>query len=194
MKIIDCRNMACPIPVITVKRALEESGGETVQVLLDPGAPRENVFRFAVNRGYQVVEAAVENGFALTLSPAASPSLFPSEKPCDGKVVMLVASDRLGDGAEELGRLLMKNFVISLLDQDELPDRILFLNSGVFLTTEGSEVLEALAKLGNRGLEVLSCGACLDFYQLKEKLRAGGVTNMYTIAESLIKAGSVIRL
>ena len=194
MKIIDCRNMACPIPVITVKRALEESGGETVQVLLDPGASRENVFRFAVNRGYQVVEAAVENGFALTLSPAASPSLFPSEKPCDGKVVMLVASDRLGDGAEELGRLLMKNFVISLLDQDELPDRILFLNSGVFLTTEGSEVLEALAKLGNRGLEVLSCGACLDFYQLKEKLRAGGVTNMYTIAESLIKAGSVIRL
>ncbi len=116
MKIIDCRNMACPIPVITVKRALEESGGETVQVLLDPGAPRENVFRYAVNRGYQVVEAAVENGFALTLSPAASPSLFPSEKTCDGKVVMLVASDRLGDGAEELRRLLMKNFVISLLD------------------------------------------------------------------------------
>ena len=107
---------------------------------------------------------------------------------------MLVASDRLGDGPEELGRLLMKNFIITLLDLDEVPDRLLFVNSGVFLTTEGSELLEALDKLGNRGVEVLSCGLCLDFFKRKDKLRAGAVTNMFTIAESLMQAGSVVRL
>jgi selenium metabolism protein YedF len=195
MKIIDCRSMACPVPVLTVKRALAEAGEETVQVLVDPGAPRENVARFAANRGYEVVEAAIEGGFALTLSAAGvMPTPVPENKTRTGGVVMLVGSDRLGDGAEELGRLLMKNFIISLLDQDELPDRLLFLNTGVFLTTEGSEILETLEKLGNRGMEVLSCGACLDFFHRKEQLRAGGVTNMFTIAESLIKAGSVIRL
>lgn len=195
MKIVDCRNMACPVPVVTAKRALEEARGETVQVLVDPGAPRENVTRFAVTRGYLVEESAVEGGFALTISAGvAGERPVPAESQRSGGTVMLVGSDRLGDGPEELGRLLMKNFIITLLDLGELPDRMLFVNTGVSLTTEGSEVLEALEKLGNRGVEVLSCGACLDFFNRKEKLRAGAVTNMFTIAESLIQAGSVIRL
>ncbi len=71
---------------------------------------------------------------------------------------------------------------------------MLFVNSGVLLTTEGSEVLEALEELGNQGVEVLSCGVCLDFFHRKEKLRAGAVTNMFTIAESLMQAGSIVRL
>ena len=107
---------------------------------------------------------------------------------------MLVGTDRLGEGPEELGRLLMKNFIITLLDVAELPDRMLFVNTGVHLTTEGSEVLEALDTLGNRGVEVMSCGVCLDFFGKKEKLRAGVVTNMFTIAESMLQAGSVIKL
>jgi selenium metabolism protein YedF len=195
MKNIDCRNMACPAPVITTKHALEEAGGETVQVIVDPGAARENVTRFAVSRGYTVQETAVEGGYALTIG-AGSPAL--TERAAGvgrtGKTVMLFASDRLGDGADELGRLLMKNFIITLLDQERLPDRMLFLNSGVLLTTEGSEALEPLEALGNRGVEILSCGVCLDFYNKKESLRVGVVTNMFTIAESLMDAGSVIRL
>src|SRR6266568_3616699 len=194
MKTIDCRNMACPAPVVTTKRAMEEAAGEPVQVLVDPGAPRENVTRFAQNRGYQVEESAVEGGFALTVSGSAAGFPVDEEKPRGGKTVMFIASDRLGDGPEELGRLLMKNFIITLLDLAELPDRMLFVNSGVLLTTEGSEVLEALEKLGNRGVEVFSCGVCLDFFHRKEKLKAGAVTNMFTIAESLMQAGSVVRL
>jgi selenium metabolism protein YedF len=88
----------------------------------------------------------------------------------------------------------MRNFIITLLDVAETPDRMLFLNTGVLLTTEGSEVLEALEWLGNRGVEILSCGVCLDFFHRKDKLRAGAVTNMFTIAESLLKAGSVVRV
>lgn len=188
--------MACPAPVVTTKRVLEEAGGEAVQVLVDPGAPRENVTRFAANRGFAVAESETDGGFALTITPSGSTAAAPVRTVTGkgGATVMLVASDRLGDGPEELGRLLMKNFIITLLDLTELPDRMLFVNSAVLLTTEGSEVLEALDQLGNRGVEVLSCGVCLDFFHRKEKLAAGSVTNMFTIAESLMGTGAVVRL
>ena len=191
MKNLDVRGMACPLPVVSVKRALESADGE-LQVLLDDGAPRENVRRFAEGRGFRVQEEPVEGGFALTISGEPKPVAAAPARA--GAAVMLIGSDRLGDGPEELGRLLMKNFIITLLDQSELPDRMLFLNTGVLLTAAGSEVVEALEALGNRGVEVLSCGVCLDFFKKKESLAAGGVTNMFTIAESLLQASSVVRL
>jgi selenium metabolism protein YedF len=104
-----------------------------------------------------------------------------------GARVLIIGSDRLGDGPEELGRLLMRNFIITLLDLKNLPDRIFFLNTGVQLAVEGSEVLEALERLGNRGVEILSCGICLDYFGKKDKLKAGVVTNMFTTAESLMQ-------
>jgi len=195
MKIIDCRSMACPVPVITTKRALEEAGGTIIRIIVDPGAPRENVTRFAAGRGFTVQEAPFEDGYALTIGGGKSALAEPAtEAGPVKKTVILITSDRLGDGADELGRLLMKNFIITMLDLEHLPDRMLFLNSGVLLTTAESEVLEALDALGNRGVEVLSCGVCLDFYHKKEQLKAGTVTNMFTIAESLMESGSVIRL
>lgn len=195
MKTIDCRNMVCPLPVITVKRALEESGGEAVQVLVDPGATHENVVRFARNLGFLVAESDFEGGYALTIATIDSASAVAAGGAvARGDKVVLITSDRLGDGPEELGRLLLKNFIITLLDLEDAPDRILFVNTGVFLTTEGSELLGALEKLGNRGVEVFSCGLCLDFFGRKDALRTGAVTNMFTIAESLMHAGSVIRL
>ncbi len=192
MKSLDVRGMACPLPVVSVKRALESAQGE-LQVLLDDGAPRENVRRFAEGRGFQVQEEAVEGGFALTITGAEKRQAAASPERA-GASVLLIGSDRLGDGPEELGRLLMKNFIITLLDLAELPDRMLFVNTGVLLTAAGSEAIEALEALGNRGVEVLSCGVCLDFFKKKETLAAGGVTNMFTIAESLLQARSVVRL
>ena len=191
MQDLDVRGLACPAPVVSVKRALESAEGG-LRVLLDDGAPRENVRRFAQGRGYAVQEEPVENGFVLTLSGAPAPKA----KESAGKVgaVLLIGSDRLGDGPEELGRILMLNFIMTLVDCAEAPDRMLFINTGVLLTAEGSEVLEALEALGNRGVEVLSCGICLDFFKKKESLVAGGVTNMFTIAESLLGARSVVRL
>ena len=196
MKNLDVRGMACPLPVVQVKRALEAAQGEELHVLLDDGAPRENVKRFAQGRGYQVREEQLEDGFAFTITGAGAAPV-PREAASAagaGPTVMLIGSDRMGDGPEELGRLLMKNFIITLLDLSELPDRIFFVNTGVLLAAEGSEVVEALEELGNRGVEVLSCGICLDFFKKKESLAAGGVTNMFTIAESLLTARSVVRL
>lgn len=197
---LDVRGMACPLPVVQVKRALEAAQGEELHVLLDDGAPRENVKRFAQGRGYQVQEEKLEDGFAFTITgagegagTAAAPrGAVPAA--ATGPTVMLIGADRMGDGSDELGRLLMKNFIITLLDLNDLPDRIFFVNSGVLLAAEGSEVIEALEELGNRGVEVLSCGICLDFYKKKEHLAAGGVTNMFAIAESMLKARSVVRL
>lgn len=192
MNDLDVRGMACPMPVVKVKQALESAQGD-LRVLLDDGAPRENVRRFAEGRGYQVLEEPFEGAFAFTISGAAAKQELPGAGR-SGATVMLIGTDRLGDGPEELGRLLMKNFIITLLDQSQLPDRMLFINTGVLLTAQGSEVIETLEALGNRGVEVLSCGVCLDFFHKKESLAAGGVTNMFTIAESLLQAGSVVRL
>jgi len=193
MNAIDCRGMACPAPVITVKKALEQQA--EVRVLLDDGAPRENVGRFARNRGCQVSEQQeTSGGWVLTISAATGETDPAPTKPASGDRVFLVTSNRLGDGPEELGMLLMKNFIHTLLETAELPARMFFLNTGVFLTTEGSDLLEALEKLAGMGVEIFSCGLCLGYFDRKDKLRVGTTTNMLVTAEGLMAAGQVIRL
>lgn len=193
MKSIDCRNMACPAPVISVKKALEEVG--ELSVLLDNGAPRENVGRFARNRGFLVSEEQDETGgWTLTITSNDSTKKPGDSKSLNSDRVVLITSDRLGEGPEELGRLLMKNFIHTLLETSDQPASMVFVNSGIFLTTEGSEVLEALEKLKNMGVEIFSCGLCLDFFERKEQLRVGGTTNMLSIAENMLSAAQVIKL
>ncbi|MDA8414889.1 MAG: sulfurtransferase-like selenium metabolism protein YedF [Desulfobacteraceae bacterium] len=192
METIDCRNMSCPSPVIKVKKALQEHA--EIRVFLDDGAPFENVVRFSRNRGCQVAEERDGSGWILTISAAAD-----SERPVSGAVskgdrVFLITSDRLGNGPEELGRVLMKNLVHTLLETSDLPKRMLFMNTGVFLTCEGSDILEALGKLQGMGVEIYSCGLCLDFFNLKEKKRVGSTTNMLATAEFLLAADQVINL
>lgn len=189
MKIIDCRHLGCPAPVIKVKKALEEQ--DELQVTVDDGAPRENVTRFARNRGYQVTERRDDTFWILTITGKPLTTSLPSS---EGTCVLLITSDRLGDGPEELGKLLLKNFIHTLLETSITPTHMLFLNTGVFLTCEGSDVCEALEKLQGMGVEIFSCGVCLDFFKLKDKLRAGATTNMLVTVESLLSAGHVIKL
>jgi len=196
MKTIDCRGQACPTPVIATKKALEESGS-SIRVLVDDGAPRENVGRFVRNRGYQVIETAEADGWSLQVTGSvAAEETAQSNVPASasGDKVLLVTSDRLGDGPEELGYLLIKNFIFTLLETPQQPDRILFLNSGVLLATEGAETVEALKRLEERGVELLACGVCLDYFKKKDQLAVGQVTNMFSTAEHLLTASSVIKL
>ena len=183
--------MACPAPVITVKKALEQHG--EIRVLLDDGAPRENVSRFARNRGFEVREEQQAGGWTLTIEAGPGSQTSQVDSTAD-ETVLIFTSDRLGDGPEELGRLLMKNLIFTLLESRNLPSRMLFLNSGVKLTTEGSDVLEALEKLAGMGVEMLSCGLCLDFFGIKDKLRSGATTNMLTTVETILSTVRVIRL
>lgn len=196
MKTIDCRGQACPAPVIATKKALEEFGPE-ICVVVDDGAPRENVGRFARNRGYQVTEVAAADGWSLQITGSATAEEVvqrSAPSSTSGDRVLLITSDRLGDGPEELGYLLMKNFIFTLLETPQQPARILFLNSGVLLATEGAETVEALKRLEERGVELFACGICLDYLKKKDQLAVGQVTNMFSTAEHLLAASSVIKL
>ncbi|MEI6213471.1 MAG: sulfurtransferase-like selenium metabolism protein YedF [Desulfuromonadales bacterium] len=191
MTALDCRNQACPTPVVMTRKALEEHGA--VAVLLDDGAPRENVARFARNRGYTVTEEREAEGWRLTISSDGSQrDTLPS--PIAHDTTVLITSDRLGDGPDELGSLLMKNFIFTLLESPHQPLQIIFINTGVRLTTEGSDVIEALDKLAGMGIEILSCGLCLDFFGIKAKLRSGRTTNMLATVEAVLSEGRVVRL
>lgn len=194
MKTIDCRGLACPEPVLRTKRELEHTQ-ETLCILLDDGAPRENVTRFARSRGFLITEQADGSTWAITLTSAnRAEDTDTVRSAVTGERVLLITSDQLGNGPEELGRLLMKNFIHTLLETEQQPDRMLFLNSGVLLTVQGAETVEALLKLEERGVELFSCGLCLDYFNKKDQLAAGSVTNMFSTAETLLNAASVIRL
>ncbi len=114
--------------------------------------------------------------------------------PARGPVVVAVGSAEMGNGDPRLGRILMKSFLYSLTQLEELPQTVLFFNGGVRMTTEGSESIEDLKALESQGVEILSCGTCLDFYGLKDKLLVGGVTNMYVIAQTMAAAGNVVKI
>ena len=114
--------------------------------------------------------------------------------PARGPVVVAVGSAEMGNGDPRLGRILMKSFLYSLTQLEELPQTVLFFNGGVRMTTEGSESIEDLKALEAQGVEILSCGTCLDFYGLKDKLLVGGITNMYVIAQTMAGAGNVVKI
>jgi selenium metabolism protein YedF len=192
METIDCRNLSCPAPVINVKKALQLHS--EIRVLLDDGAPYENVTRFSRNKGCQVAEERDGSGWILTITGTAVPQTPDTGTASHQSRVILITSDRLGDGPEELGRLLMKNFIHTLLETGELPSRMLFMNTGVFLTCEGSDVIEALGKLHGMGVEIFSCGLCLDFFKINDKLQVGTTTNMLATVENLLSADLVIKL
>ncbi|MCI2425035.1 sulfurtransferase-like selenium metabolism protein YedF [Candidatus Acetothermia bacterium] len=108
--------------------------------------------------------------------------------------VLLVASDAFGREAEELGRLLMHNFLHTLSEVSSRPERIILVNSGVKLVIEGSEVLDDLRVLEGQGTEILACGTCLGYYEIKDKVAVGQISNMYDIASALLGAGKIVAL
>ena len=111
-----------------------------------------------------------------------------------GPTVVCLATDRLGQGNEELGAILMKAFLNTLWDYERSPEKLILINNGVFLAAEGSDVLDALVLLEQKGVDILSCGTCLVFYGLKEKLRAGRISNMHEIVAAMMTAGRVINI
>lgn len=109
------------------------------------------------------------------------------------KIVVVLSSDKMGEGDDELGKVLIKGFIYAITQLDKLPKAILLYNGGVKLSSEGSDSIEDLKALEEQGVEILSCGTCLNFYNLQDKLQVGKVTNMYSIVEELAGATNVIR-
>lgn len=193
---IDARGDACPLPVVKAKKAIAELHGPgEVEVLVDNEIAVQNLTKMA-QQEYRV-------RFTIKDTPAADTAVLGEEKQqaeaetCipDARTdtVVAIASDKMGEGAEELGKTLLKAFVFSLTQQDKLPKTILFYNGGASLTCEGSPMLEDLKALEAEGVEILTCGTCLNYYGITEKLAVGGVTNMYVIAEKMLNAGNVVK-
>ena len=200
-KTIDCRGMACPLPVVNAKKAAEElNAGDVLTVLVDNEIAVQNLQRFATGKGFQATGSkTAEKEYAVVISIAGTAEEQVQEEiTCNldmrqkGLVVVLSANT-MGTGDAKLGTSLMKAFVFALTKQDRLPETILCYNTGAYLTCEGADTLEDLKLLESEGVTVLTCGTCLDFYGLKEKLAVGGVTNMYDIVERMEKAGSIVK-
>ena len=188
---VDTRGLPCPRPVVETKKALDEIETGTVTVLVDNPESRDNVARFAGSRGCWVDVQEDDGVFRLTLIKEAYSE---NHKEKEATIVVLITSDVFGTGDERLGEILMKAFLNTLWDAETRPAKLLFMNSGVNLTTEGSEVLETLRLLEKEGVEVFSCGTCLEYYNLREKLSVGSVTNMYDTVDSLLSADKIIKL
>ena len=192
MKTLDCRAQKCPHPVVEARRLLLSEPGLPVTVLVGDDTARENVSRLARSEGYEIRVSETEGGFALALTPGEKPAGIAAPA-VRGKTVAFVTADVMGSGSDELGRLLLKNFLFTLAELESVPDVILFVNAGVKLACRGSEALDALEKLACLGTDIAACGLCLDFFHLKEDLAVGRVTNMLNIAQTLQQAGRIIR-
>jgi selenium metabolism protein YedF len=195
---LDCRGMACPNPVLKTKEVIDRGGVDRMTVLVDNTAAKENVSRFLNRFGYQVSVAEQNGDFAVTgtLSNAA-PAQAPEKKEGDAqelKIAVLVGANYLGRGDDELGRKLMASFLATLREMGQELWRVIFLNSGVKLTVEGSEVLPHLQELEKAGVSVLVCGTCLNHYGILEKKLVGETTNMLDIVTALQLADKVISM
>lgn len=199
-KRLDCRGLACPQPVMETKKALVEA--DELIVLVDNPAAKENVKRFAESQGCKV-EVKEENGqFTLKIlkqktaeKSIPKPEIIEGQKSIkDTELILFIDTDAMGKGPEELGKILMRSFLHTLEQSEVRPQKVILLNSGVKLACMGSEVLEDLQELAAKGVEVLACGTCLDFFGLKKDLRAGRVSNMYEIINSLAQAKKVIKI
>lgn len=194
-EILDFSGLACPLPVIHTKEALEAGSFQEFIVIVDNEAARDNVSRFAQGRGCNVSVAAVGSCYHLTIKPpAGQPAgtcVIPETSPAPPTVVVF-ASDRMGDGDPELGATLMRAFCQTIV-QLEAPQKLLFYNRGIFLALNDSPVLNELKGLEEMGVSLLVCGTCLNFYQVFERLAVGQVSNMYSILEAQTQAGRIIR-
>jgi selenium metabolism protein YedF len=195
MAVIDCRGLACPQPVVVTKQALDRVKEEELIVIVDNTSSCNNVERFVRSQGcsVQIREMGQDYYIHIQKTSGNDEEKVPQTGQKVKKVVVYINSHLLGIGDEALGAILMRAFLKTLLDLPIKPHRLILINSGVRLASEGSEVLETLKKLSGEGIEILACGTCLDFYALKEKLRVGTVSNMYDIAQSLLEADRLIR-
>jgi selenium metabolism protein YedF len=193
---IDCRGLACPQPVINTKKYFDNiESGEAV-IIVDNEIAKNNISKFAANSGLRSDIEEKDGRFYIRINKGEISNHMELEQEIKGGkgLAIVISSDKLGNGDDTLGALLMKSYLYALSENDTLPENIIFLNSGVKLSTEGSESIESLKKLQEKGTNITSCGTCLDFYSLKEKLLVGEIGNMYTIVEKMNTSANTIKL
>ena len=192
----------CPIPVVKTKNAIKEMGGQgTVEVLVDNEIAVQNLAKMANQKGYQITSKKLEEGkyqALITVGEGVAEEAVEEEVYCAPdarakKTVVVIDTNLMGRGNDELGKVLMKGFIYALTQQDVLPAKIVFYNGGATLTCEGSDSLEDLQSLEAQGVEIVTCGTCLNYYEMSDKLKVGSITNMYDICEAMVTADLIVK-
>lgn len=197
--LVDAKGRPCPIPVVLAKKEIDGGAAEfTVEV--DNATAVENLQRLADSRDYRTTVQSADGIFSIdfTRAPreqAAQPGADARDAaPANRSWAVFVGRETVGEGDPELGGSLMKMFFYTLAQSDDLPEAVLFMNGGVRLPTLDDQVAGHLRELAGRGVEILVCGTCLNFYGIADKLQAGTVSNMYDIVERMKRAGKVVSL
>ena len=189
--VIDALGWECPKPVIEAKKALESIADGTVKVLVDNELALSNLLDFAKSLGYEAGYTENNNAYEVSIIKNGDCSCSITG---DKNLVIVISSKVFGQGNDDLGANLMKSYIYALTEVAVKPKTMIFINGGVFLTTEGTPVEESLRLLEASGVEIYSCGACLNFYGLEEKVIIGKVGNMYLFAEKMNQSTNVLRL
>lgn len=201
-QVVDARGLACPRPVINTKDAIAAmTGPGVVRTLVDNEIAVQNLQKFAAQRGFRATsQKKGDNEFEVVIEVGENTAPVREEAPIScapdarsGGLVVVFDSDSMGHGADKLGRLLTKSFIYALTKQDQLPEIMLFFNSGAFLTSADSDSLEDLKALEAAGVSIRTCGTCMDFYNITDKLAVGSATNMYEIVEAMEQAGRLVK-
>ncbi len=199
MKQIDARKLSCPAPVLAVKEAIENERPGMIQVLVDNDAAKQNVSRFFISQSYQVESQAEGPDILITGTTDGKP--VPEKEivrgPEDGeisKIMVMIATDRMGYGDDELGLKLLISFIKTLKEMGPELWRLVFVNNGVKLTITGSEVLDDIKELANSGVHILVCGTCLMHFNILEEKQVGETTNMLDIVTAMQLANKVINI
>lgn len=189
--LLNCKGLKCPQPVINTKKYFDSIESGEAEVIVDNEVAKNNIVKFSQSNGFK--HSVQEKGglYHVNITKECHCEIMEFDSK---NIIILVSTDKLGSGDDKLGAMLMKSYLYALSESDKLPSEMIFLNGGVKLTVEGSESLESLNKLKERGVNILCCGTCLDFYEIKDKLAIGEVTNMYTIAEKMNSAANTIKL
>lgn len=205
---VDAIGEVCPVPVIRAKKAAAELGGAgEVEVLVDNETAVENLKKLAAQKGFlSSVEKTDDGNYKVELNVSAdaykklqeADAAEPEYENCDiaprkKKTVVVISSDRMGEGSDDLGKVLIKGFIFAISEQEKLPDTMLFYNGGAKLTCNGSDSLEDIKNLEAAGVNVMTCGTCLNHYGLTDELAVGTVTNMYVIAETMTGADLIVK-
>jgi len=198
--IIDVRGLPCPEPLLKVKQFIDKNESKAFEILLDTKSSYENLSRFLNKSGVKYKEKKDNGCFVFSVSGETSDILHKSEfvgaESISARyltVTVILSSDVIGNGNDELGRVLMHAFLKTLPEIKPTVNTLIFMNSGVKLLCGDSEFLKALENLESKGIKLLACGMCLDFFNLKDELKIGNITNMYEICEISANSDKLIK-
>ncbi|MEX6587705.1 MULTISPECIES: sulfurtransferase-like selenium metabolism protein YedF [Paraclostridium] len=192
---LDAKGLACPKPVINTKKKLDSIEQGVVEVTVDNEIAKENILKLAKSMNLEANILKTEKD-SICIEIIKGENVIIEEKSQESlaDTCIFINSDKMGTGNDELGQVLIKGYIYTLTESKPYPKSILFVNSGIKLTTENEATVENLKILQDAGVEILSCGTCLDYYGLKEELKVGTVTNMYTIVESMNNSSKTISI